>query len=304
VVFSPDGNRLAAACYEAVKLWDAATGRELLTMRDRMAGTLVDDNPWEPASLIFDPQAKTLAAVDQNAVYVFDARTGRKISESEFQRGNELSSETGTRFVVAFSPDGKAIATLVRGIVLLNDAGTGKQLLKLPASANSSYVSFAMSPNGAHLVTGDENGRVKLWDVATGRELHSFQAGNDKGRVSSLAFSPDEKRLLGSAEFGAIRVWNTFTGEELLTLRNRSDLTWKPDQPGVLDFTTADDFISGVTFSPDGKRLAVAADRQVHLYTTDIAELLDLARLRLTRPIPLTREECQQYLHVTPCPAF
>ena len=87
-------------------------------------------------------------------------------------------------------------------------------------------------------------------------------------------------------------------------MRNRSDLTWKPDQPGVLDFTTAEDFISGVTFSPDGKRLAVAAYPQVYLYTTDIAELLDLAQLRLARPIPLSREECLQYLHVSPCPAF
>jgi WD40 repeat protein len=107
-------------------------------------------------------------------VYVFDARTGRKVSESEFQRGDELSGETGTKSVVAFSPDGKAIATLVRGIVLLNDAGTGRQLLKLPAGANSNYVSLAISPNGARLTTGDEKGRVKVWEAASGRRVAQF----------------------------------------------------------------------------------------------------------------------------------
>jgi WD40 repeat protein len=122
---------------------------------------------------------------------VWDANTSQELFSLDRATGSPAAK------AVVFSPDGKAIATLVRGIVLLNDAGTGRQLLKLPAGANSNYVSLAISPNGAHLATGDEMGRVKVWEVATGRELHSFQAGNGKGRVSSLAFSPDEKRLPG-----------------------------------------------------------------------------------------------------------
>jgi hypothetical protein len=56
-----------------------------------------------------------------------------------------------------------------------------------------------------------------------------------------------------------------------------------------------------VSFSPDGKRLAVSGDAGIYVFVLPIDELVALAKSRVTRS--LTSEECQQYLHVATCPA-
>ena len=58
--------------------------------------------------------------------------------------------------------------------------------------------------------------------------------------------------------------------------------------------------LRGVSFSPDGKRLAVGAVSGVYVFVLPIEDVVALAKSRLTRT--LTTEECQQYLHVAECP--
>lgn len=64
---------------------------------------------------------------------------------------------------------------------------------------------MAVSPDGVRLTSGHRHGGIKLWDLASGRELASV-AGH-RGRVSAIAFSADGKRLASSGEHGQIRVW-------------------------------------------------------------------------------------------------
>jgi hypothetical protein len=56
----------------------------------------------------------------------------------------------------------------------------------------------------------------------------------------------------------------------------------------------------GVSFHPDGERLAVGAVSGVYIFVLPIEDLVELAKSRLTRS--LTVEECQQYLHLATCP--
>ena len=61
------------------------------------------------------------------------------------------------------------------------------------------------------------------------------------------------------------------------------------------------DSVNGLAFSPDGKRLAAASgDGTVQVYASDIRELLNLARRRVTRSF--TAEECQRYFQSRTCP--
>jgi hypothetical protein len=55
-----------------------------------------------------------------------------------------------------------------------------------------------------------------------------------------------------------------------------------------------------VSFSPDGKRLAVSGMSGIYIFVLPVDELVTLAKSHLTRT--LTTEECQQYLHVEQCP--
>jgi len=93
---------------------------------------------------------------------------------------------------VAFSPDGKLLATSSMG----NDA----RLWELP-SGNlratlkghvQAILAVAFSPDGKTLVTGGMDRKVKLWNVATHQELATFPLG---GLFPTLGFSPDGRTL-------------------------------------------------------------------------------------------------------------
>ncbi len=201
------------------------------------------------------------------------------------RKGLALRGHGGAVHRVAFSPDGRRVATACLDksdqTARVWDSVTGQELLVLRGhTAGVSGVAF--SPDGTRLATASADQTARVWDSATGR--HLLTLGHTSALVG-VAFSPDGGRLATGSVDKTAQVWDAATGRQQLTLRGHTgvvrEVVFSPDgsrlatasrdktarvwdaatgqQQLVLQGHTA--IVAAVAFSPDGKRLATGGDR-------------------------------------------
>jgi len=153
---------------------------------------------------------------------------------------------------LALSADGKLLVTASyrdgRGELRIWDAAVGK-LLRALEVGDRFPMSVAISPDSKLLVSGSTKGEIHCWDVEIGRELASFKG--HKGQVTALAFAPHGKEFASSSYDGTVRFWDAVSRAESGRL---------PDHPKAGAFDRADFWVFGICYSPDGKRVARAAN--------------------------------------------
>jgi len=145
---------------------------------------------------------------------------------------------------VAFSPDGKTLATGYDsdggpGYVYLWNPATGHRTATLEDLGSGGVTAMAFSPGGKILATGDYDLRTYLWDAATGHRT-AILAEPESSGVTAVAFSPDGKTLVTGDNRGGTYLWDTATGHRTASLT-------APGSPPV----------TALAFSPDGKILAI-----------------------------------------------
>jgi WD40 repeat protein len=79
--------------------------------------------------------------------------------------------------------------------------------------------SVSFSPDGHYLVSAGQDKTVKLWDMATSREMRTFR---HEETVGSAAFSPDGRHILSGDWDGKMRLWDIKTGKIIMSLAHPS----------------------------------------------------------------------------------
>ena len=101
---------------------------------------------------------------------------------------------------------------LASGLVRLRDPQTGAELWNKTAGTDRIY-GVAFSPDGKRFATAGDDGFVRLWDAATGKEVSTLNPQQKPRDMHGVAFSPDGKLLASGAAQG-IKVFDLETGRE------------------------------------------------------------------------------------------
>jgi WD40 repeat protein len=200
IAFSPDGTLLAATLGEPkqrgrVVVWDVAKQKQL------WSETFDDGVP----TVVFAPDGKTMAIGNyDHTAKLLDTQSGKVLKVFE--------GHTNYVRAVAFSPDGKTLATgSWDQTVKLWDLATHtvKQTLQIPAT----IFSLHFSPNGQWLLTS--NGRLHLWDKATGKE----KVFDKDHKLRGWAVFADDDQFVAGDDYGATYLCNVATGEKRLLFK-------------------------------------------------------------------------------------
>jgi len=158
-----------------------------------------------------------------------------------------LTGHSDMIFSVAFSPDGKLLASggsYSDTTIKLWDIST-RQVVRTITGQDGTIRSVAFSPDGKLLASGSEDMTVKLWDVATGQKLHTLEGHTDW--VTSVAFSPDGKLLASASWDHSVKLWDAATGKVVRTLSGHANTDGESIEASG-GYSAA--------FSPDGQLLA------------------------------------------------
>ena len=244
--FSPDGRTLATGDGQGnVIVWDVSEGRAIETL---------EGHDGAITGVAFGPDGRTLYTASAEGAdataRIWDVAGYRRLARP-FRTTSVNDPGGSSPRAFALSPDGRTLAAARRdGRVDLIDAETLRHTGGFEAFADRSALAIEYSPDGSRLAVAGQGGGVGVWDADSGKRVGPLLSAPrgptnvNTHNVRALAFGPGG--LLAAAEVGR------------LGKRQGAVRIWELDERSLIREPLRLPLVSGLAFSPDGKRLAIA----------------------------------------------
>jgi WD40 repeat protein len=284
VAIAPDGKTLVSGGEEKIKLWNLVDGKLIRSFEGGINSDVTfspDGNILATQNTAISRNGKGISDEYKINIKLWDVVTGKQIRTLQTEYDEYLSS-------FAFSPDGNTIASSgVNKVSTEQRKANGSKLLQKEIFIPS-------------------NKTIKLWDVATGKEIRTINA-HDKD-VRQVVFSPDGTILASTSWDNTIKLWNWKTGQEIRSFKGSESIAISPDGKILVGnsddsnssdssiklwnletgeeirniaYNTSFSDIQNLTFSPDGKTIAGSIGR----YTDGTILLWDVATGKQTHTL-------------------
>ncbi len=242
-VYSADGLRLVTSSRDGtVRVWPAGSGRPVgtpLRHRDQVR------------SASFSPDGgRVVTASRDGTAQTWDAATGERLGGPLAHDDEETPWSTAS-----FSADGRWVLATAGKAVQVWETETG-EAVGAPMKHLDAVEFASFSPDDRWVLTVTHNGRIELWEAATGRQLSSRWSMSLSGFANSASFSADGRWIVATLEVGEVgqiqqaRIFDLATHKQVGRVRS---------------LVNAGRFGS---FSPYGRRVAVLAGNTVQLLET------------------------------------
>jgi RNA polymerase sigma factor (sigma-70 family) len=211
LAFSADGSTLAfwGSNDGRIRLWHAPTGKELAAVRVRPREQIITDKttPLEAPTLSANGRYLAWRGRD-NAVHVWDVASGKERGRMPVARPTVIRASV-------LANDGRSLLALTGdGRIALWEVPTGKerccfaeqfQVVPGPRRLTGPQV-LALARDGGLVAAAGGDGKVRVWDGLTGKELARFEG--HEGAVTALAFAPDGKTMASAGADTTALVWD------------------------------------------------------------------------------------------------